>query len=64
MPKMSGSDAYLAMKEIDHNVKALLVSGFDDERVQTTLSLGVNGFIKKPYSMVNLAQEVKRIIGS
>ena len=64
MPKMSGSDAYSAMKEIDPDVKALLVSGFDDERIQTTLSLGVNGFIKKPYSMVSLTQEMKRIIGS
>ena len=63
MPKMSGSDAYAAMKEMDPEVKAILISGFEDERVEAALELGIDGFIKKPYSMVNLAQEVKRIIG-
>jgi len=63
MPKMSGRDAYLAMKDINPNLRALLVSGFDDDRITNTLTVGINGFIKKPYSMVGLAQEVKRVIG-
>jgi PAS domain S-box-containing protein len=63
MPKMSGRDAYIAMREIDPSLKALLVSGFDDDRISDTLTVGINGFIKKPYSMVGLAQEVKRVIG-
>ena len=62
MPKMSGSEAYTEMRKINPDVRAILVSGFDDERVQATLSLGVNGYIKKPYAMVSLAQEVKRVI--
>jgi signal transduction histidine kinase len=63
MPKISGRDTYLAMKEINPNIKAVLVSGFDDDRINETLTVGINGFIKKPYSMVGLAQEVKQAIG-
>ena len=62
MPKMSGRDAFLAMKEINPNVKAVLVSGFNDDRITNTLTVGVGGFIKKPYSMQGLAQEVKRAL--
>jgi len=63
MPKMSGRDAYLSMKKVNPNIKAILVSGFNDDRINETLTVGINGFIKKPYSMVGLAQEVKRVIG-
>jgi CheY-like chemotaxis protein len=62
MPRMTGKDAYAEMKKIDPNVKALLVSGFKkDERIDEALEMGVNGFIQKPYSMITLAQEVKRL---
>ena len=62
MPKMSGRDAFLAMRRIDPEIKALLVSGFNDNRIADTLTVGISGFIKKPYSMVGLAQEVKKTI--
>jgi CheY-like chemotaxis protein len=62
MPRMSGKDAYVEMKKIYPEVKALLVSGFKkDERIIEALDLGVNGFIQKPYSMITLAQEVKKL---
>ena len=61
MPKKSGKDAYVEMKQINPDLKVLLVSGFaKDKRIDDVLKLGVNGFIKKPYSMVTLAQEVKK----
>ena len=62
MPKMSGKDAYVVMKEIDPELKVLLVSGLDDERVREAISLGMTGYLKKPYSLVTLAQEVKKTI--
>ncbi len=65
MPRMSGKDAYVEMKKINPNVKALLVSGFKkDDRIVEALELGVNGFIQKPYSMITLAQEVKKLVVS
>lgn len=65
MPKMSGKDAFIEMKKIQASAKVLLASGFepDEKSVQETLALGINGYIKKPYTMSTLAQEIKRIIG-
>lgn len=63
MPKMSGKEAYEAMKEIDPNLKVLIVSGLaSEDRVKEVTDLGADGFIKKPYSMVDLAQDVKETI--
>ncbi len=63
MPKMSGKEAYVEMKKIDPSLKVLLVSGFkNDERIQSVLELGINGFVQKPYTMSVLAQEVKKLL--
>ena len=63
MPKKSGREAYIEMKKIQPQVKVILISGFKkDKRIEDILGLGVNAFIQKPYSMVTLAQEVKKVI--
>jgi len=63
MPKLSGEAAYIQMKAIDPNLKVLIVSGLaNEERIQDVMSNGANGFIKKPYSMVGLARDVKTTI--
>jgi signal transduction histidine kinase/CheY-like chemotaxis protein len=63
MPKMSGKDAYVAMKEIDPELRVLLVSGLEDDRIREALDIGMDGYLKKPYSLVSLAQEVKKALG-
>jgi len=63
MPKMSGKQTFEKLKALDPNVKVLLNSGFyEDARIHETLKMGALGFIPKPYSMFELAQEIKRII--
>jgi CheY-like chemotaxis protein len=63
MPKMSGREAYIEMKKICPELKVILISGFKkDKRIEEILGLGVNAFIQKPYSMITLAQEVKKVI--
>lgn len=64
MPRMSGPDAYMAMKEIDPNPKVLLISGFNDDRISAALKMGMRGFVKKPFSMDDLARKVSEIISS
>lgn len=65
MPKLSGKEAYAEMKKIDPNLKALIVSGLaDEQRINEVLEMGANGFIKKPYSMIDLARDVKTAITS
>jgi PAS domain S-box-containing protein len=64
MPKKSGAETFEEMKNIDPAVKILLTSGFKmDDRVQKLLARGVNDFIQKPYSMVELSKKMKKIIG-
>ncbi|MCP4150968.1 MAG: response regulator [bacterium] len=64
MPKMSGKDAYLKMKEIQPELKTIMSSGFkQDERIQNVLELGVHDFIQKPYSVLELTKKVKKLIG-
>ena len=63
MPRKSGKETYLEMKKIDSKVKVLLASGFSqDERVEQILSMGVQGFIQKPYTIARLTKEVRDII--
>jgi len=63
MPKKSGEQAYLELKEINKDVKVLLTSGFkQDERVNMALSYGISGFIQKPFSLEALAQAMYDIL--
>jgi PAS domain S-box-containing protein len=63
MPGISGKDVFIELRKIDPGVKVLLSSGFrQDVRVEETIALGVNGFIQKPYSMIDLSLKVKEII--
>ncbi len=65
MPKKSGQEVYVEMKQIDPQVRVLLSSGFrQDSRVQETLDLGVTGFIQKPYSMAKLIKAMGEVINS
>ena len=55
MPVMSGEEAYKHMKAYDPSVPVLLTSGLrHDERVKEAMSLGVDGFIQKPYGAEEL----------
>ncbi|MCP4714687.1 MAG: response regulator, partial [Deltaproteobacteria bacterium] len=63
MPKKSGKETYIAIKEIDPSVKVLLVSGFkQDERVEDLLKLGVDGFVQKPYSLEDLSSALYTVV--
>lgn len=64
MPVMSGKDVYTELKKINPEIKVLLASGFrQDSRVQDCLSMGINGFIQKPYSINELSVKIKEITG-
>ncbi len=63
MPGLSGKETFVSLKEIDEDVNVLLASGFQqDSRVQSILSLGVKGFISKPYNIFTLTESVKKVL--
>ncbi len=63
MPGLSGRDVYVKLKEIDPQARVLLSSGFfNDPRVNEVMAMGVDGFLKKPYSRISLSVALHRIL--
>ena len=63
MPRMGGKDAFLAMRKINPQVKALIVSGFSVEgEAQHLLDSGALGFLQKPYRRIELARMVAKAL--
>ncbi len=63
MPKMNGKETYLKLREINPDVRVLLCSGFHREgTTQELIKFGAKGFIKKPYSMIELSQAVSEAV--
>ncbi len=61
LPGQSGSDIYLKMKKIDPGVKALLNSGFrNDKQLTEAYKLGIKHFIEKPYTQENCPRPSKK----
>jgi len=65
MPKISGKDTYIKLREINYDVKVLMSSGFkQDQRVLESLALGVDDFIQKPFSMHELSVKINSVLTS
>ncbi len=63
MPNMGGGEAYDRMKEIDPDIKVLLLSGFGvNGEALDILGRGCNGFIQKPFSMKELSGKISKIL--
>ena len=63
MPKMGGGETYDKIKRIEPNVKVLLSSGYSIEGQATEiLKRGCNGFIQKPFSMIDLSEKIENIM--
>ncbi|MBW1785997.1 MAG: PAS domain S-box protein [Deltaproteobacteria bacterium] len=63
MPDMSGGAAFERLKEMDPAVKVLLCSGYsEDGQAKEIMSHGCNGFIQKPFNLMDLSQKVRDIL--
>ena len=63
MPGMNGSQTFDRLKTIDPGVKVLLSSGYSiDGQARTMLENGCQGFIQKPYSLIELSRKLRRAI--
>ena len=65
MPRMGGSEVYEKMKEINPNIKVLLLSGYSiDGEATDILDRGCDGFIQKPFTMKELSGKIREIMGT
>jgi signal transduction histidine kinase len=60
MPNLSGEEVFFLLKEIDPNLRALIISGYSsEEAVQHILNQGGRGFIQKPFTISELSRKVR-----
>jgi two-component system, cell cycle sensor histidine kinase and response regulator CckA len=63
MPKTGGEELYDKLKKINPEIKVLLSSGYDFNGLAgKILSCGCNGFLRKPYNIKTLSQEIRKIL--
>jgi PAS domain S-box-containing protein len=63
MPKRSGKETYIALREQKESLPVLLISGYEkDRRIQETLHLGAKLFLRKPFDMNQLATSVRALL--
>lgn len=64
MPDMGGAEAYDLLKEMDPDIKVLVSSGYNlESQIDDVMALGCNGFVQKPYTMKQLQQKIKEVLG-
>ena len=62
MPEMSGKATYEELKKINADARVLLVSGYSlNKQVEELLELGCNGFIQKPFDIIELSRTLREI---
>lgn len=62
-PGINGRQTYEEVLKTTPNQKAIIVSGFSEsDDVRATLQMGASDFLKKPYTMLDLARAVKRAV--
>lgn len=62
-PGMDGHQTYEKIITIHPHQKALVVSGFSESSdVQQTIAMGAGGFIRKPYTIVQLSKGIRKIL--
>ena len=64
MPGMAGRDVFIAMREINPDIKALLSSGYGiNGEAQHILDEGAFGFLQKPFQAATLSRKVAEVLG-
>jgi signal transduction histidine kinase/ActR/RegA family two-component response regulator len=63
MPVMGGRETFIAMKQINPAIAALLASGYSlNGDAQSILDMGIRGFIQKPFDIARLCQSISSIM--
>ena len=63
MPDMNGQETYKRLKKMKPNLKVLLSSGYSlNDQAQKIMDLGCQGFIQKPFDVVQLSQKIRAIL--
>ncbi len=65
LPDMSGGEVFDALRAIEPGVRIVLSSGYSrDGEVARILERGCDDFLQKPYSLVQLSERLRSLLGS
>ena len=63
MPRMDGAEAFLAMRELQPNLRVLLMSGFAEQQALARFAgLGLTGFLQKPFKPDHLRDQLTAVL--
>ncbi len=63
MPVMEGTECFRKLKQLNPMVRVVMASGFTrDADMEGLQHEGLHGFIRKPYTLVNLSQMVHQVL--
>ena len=63
MPDIGGGETYDRLKEINPDVKALLLSGYSiNGKASEILEQGCNGFIQKPFNIKEASHKIREVL--
>ncbi len=63
MPKLTGIKTFEQLKQMDPEVKVLVVSGYSKEgQAEEILNKGALGFVQKPFSLEKLSKAIRKIL--
>jgi len=62
---MNGKELFGKLKEINENAKGILTSGYEtSEQIRNMLSVGLSGFLKKPFNKKDLVKIIRKSVNS
>ena len=63
MPEMNGKDIFKEMIQLNPEIKAILMSGYDtDKEVYELLQMGIKDFLRKPFSRDDLLKKITTVL--
>ncbi len=63
MPEMDGEELFMALRERVPDLPVIIASGYSDNtKAQNLIEAGANAYIRKPFSLSKLVEEIERVI--
>jgi len=63
MPGLDGADTYRRLREVDPQVKAILMSGYQrSEEIENMVAEGVKAYVSKPFQIIDLLTAVQQAL--
>lgn len=64
MPDMNGAAVFDALRQVNPNVRVLLLTGSGEESAREMLARGVQAYMSKPFYLESLLQKAREIIAA